>query len=81
MINLVFKLDDWSVCRLTGEQRIYGVGLFAMHKSCTSSIKYTNATHNDISWLVHEAPKCWMCKCPVPDEIQALIHLHEWDVK
>ena len=81
MIHLVFKLDDWSVCRLPEEQTIQGVDLFANHEPCHSSIKYTDDTHNDISWLVNEDPKCWMCKCPVPDEIQAIIHLHEWDVK
>ncbi len=79
MIKPVFELKDWTIARLDEPRGVPGLDLFANHYTCTQPIMYSDSTRNEVSWLSHEPPVCWACEAPVPDEIQALLKLHEWD--
>ncbi len=79
--EVIFTLGDWSVCKMI-EVNYKMINVFAHHTTC-KEIKVGNDPDKDaseISWLVVDIdPICYACYFSVPDEIQALMQLHEWD--
>ena len=79
--DVVFTLNGWVICRLPDSHHIRDLKVFVHHKTCQQTRKNERdpTTKNEISWLRGEIPVCWTCTDVIPDEIQALIYLHEWD--
>ena len=80
--DVVFRLNGWTICRLPDYHPIRGRNVFVHHNTCQQKkTRHTldAGTKNEISWLKGEPPECWTCDEVIPEEIQALIHLHEWD--
>ena len=80
----LFELGDWSICKASEEDVENGTNLYGIHLTCkqeTGQEYMKDYTQNDnVSWLTGENPaNCWNCNTDVPEEIQALMHLHEWE--
>ena len=76
--NVLFKINDWTICKLPDDHIIRDLALFVHHAVCPNTRVRDEDAKNEISWLRGELPLCWTCNTPIPDEIQALMHLHEW---
>lgn len=60
--KVVFKLDnEWCIVKEGGD----------VFMGCHTDCKFDFAG----SWFSKESPRCHYCGAPVPEEIQALIHL------
>ena len=81
MTEHLFTHKDWAIAKFLDPKTIPGLDCFAAHISCEKPKMYSDNTKNEVSWLVHEPPHCWACNESVPDEIQALLRLHEWDTE
>jgi len=75
----LFTHNNWAIVRFLDPKTIPGLDVFATHITCEKPKMYNDNTKNEVSWLGHEPPVCWACNVSVPDEIQALLHLHEWN--
>jgi len=79
MIKSLFELDGWALYKSSTE--ISSINMYGVHLTCRPSNPEgmnKNFPMSDFSWLPEEPPKCWNCNIEVPDEIQAIMHLHEW---
>ncbi len=81
--DVLFRLHGWTICRLPDYHTIRDRMLFVHHNVCKKTIRFgpdaIPPTKNEISWLKGEPPMCWTCTEIIPEEIQALMNLHEWD--
>lgn len=78
----LFTLGDWSICKMPKDKNRPIIKIFAHHITCKEATEpHEEKDTSDISWLKHEEPKCYCCSSPVPDTIQGLMQLHEWDHK
>ncbi len=73
MTKPVFEIKDWTLCKSETQSPR---GLYATHLNCVKTNGFVKDT--SLAWLEEESPKCWICGNKVPDEIQALMYLHEW---
>ena len=67
----LFEYKDWILCE---SQTKSDRGLYATHLNCDNDDNDTG-----LAWLSEEPPVCWICNVKVPDEIQGIMHLYEWD--
>ena len=83
VINPIFKYRDWAVFRASPRDIEQGTGVYGIHMTCknkygTEYLEDPNENDN-VSWLAGERPICWNCQFKVPDPIQVLMVLHEWN--
>ena len=76
MTNPVFEINDWALCK---SQTTSPRGLYAKHLNCAKNKTSAAIKDCELAWLEEESPKCYICGIKVPDEIQTLMYLHEWD--
>jgi len=81
--DAIFRHKEWGIFRATKENAQGGFKLYGIHMTCKSDVgqKYSGVQDigSDVSWLNGEDPVCWNCHHKVPDPIQGLISLYEWD--
>ena len=79
----LLELGDWGIFKAHPKEAVSNVGLYAIHLTCLGDLahEYLNDQNaiDNVSWIRGEAGGCWNCKNPVPDEIQALMTLHDWN--
>ena len=66
----LFKLKGWEI-RNNENEELHNVKVTGHHLNCSSK------NQAEVSWFANEPPTCWNCESKVPDEIQALMYLHE----
>ena len=85
MTNPVFELNDWVLCK---SQTKSPRRLYAKHLNCIKEGEVVGKTREngtrinqdtEHAWLEEEPPVCYNCNNAVPDEIQTLMYLHEWN--
>ena len=80
----LFRYRAWAIFKASEEDIENGTNVYGIHMTCKKEAgkEFLNdlALNENVSWMTGEnPPKCWNCHVKVPDPIQALIHLHEWD--
>ena len=83
--GFLFKLGDWEIVTAGDLDVEAGYHAYAIHMACKSDDGeqfINNHEHVDnVSWLASEAPVCWNCNIPVPEEIQGLLRLYQFGVE
>ena len=84
MTSPLFRYKDWGLFRASEVDQHDGYTVYGIHMTCKSLPKeIAQGNYEDIgadvSWLIGELPVCWNCNQKVPEVIQGLITLHEWD--
>ena len=70
----LFKLKDWEILEYTPYLLDHSY-LVAHHTTCPTP----SGSSSCVSWFSSNKPECRDCYEHVPDEIQALVKLNNWD--
>jgi len=84
MTKPLFKYRGWAIFHAGEEDKENGTNLYGIHLTCKKEAgqEYIHDPHenDNVSWLSGEdPPNCWNCNAKVPEAIQAIMALHEWD--
>ena len=81
MVNILLQFEDWSVCE-SDERSDGNVEVYAEHDTCSADKdKDTSASwsweyRDQVGLLGYEV--CWECEERVPENVIALVRLHNW---
>ena len=81
--KMVFELGDWAIYMSDEKDNGVKAHVYCVHLGCRSDHlpKKNGVVEHSAefsSWLATEPPWCWNCEIQIPEEIQALVVLHEW---
>jgi len=77
--DTLFTIKDWKIMRYGPDGKAYG-----HHINCKRNLRNPGFSEPEeeidcVDWGRIDDPVCHYCNQDVPEEIQALIHLNEWD--
>jgi hypothetical protein len=84
--TLLLESEEWAVILDSSDGR-GAILAYGSHEECTVSFDPKRAApgnkyyYGEYSWLPEDPPTCKYCNEPVPDGIQAIVHLRNWGLR